>query len=260
MTRMTAEGFFGGADDRIPNLQSALRFVSKQEPTDAALTNWIIGNTTATSEENVRSNISFLESIDLLEATPDGYQTTNKGEAFWRQGEPQVMYEGLATAVDGFREICRAIPAGHRTIEDIQQQLRRAYPDYELPKGVVSRHLGWLESLDLVTKQDGVYSIPIEDGEFEVGETYSRWFIHDVLKGERYKGIATPSEHPLIFIFTGESGSDYGYEDEFLEDDTFLYTGEGTEGDMTMDDGNKAIRDHKENGDDIHLFEDTDMP
>ncbi len=129
-----------------------------------------------------------------------------------------------------------------------------------LPNDVVTRHLGWLESLNLVTKQDESYFIPIENGEFEVGKTYSRWFIHDVLKGGRYKGIATPSEHPLIFIFTGDAGSTYGYQDEFLEDDTFLYTGEGTEGEMTMDGGNEAIRSHNANGDDLHLFENTDLP
>ncbi|WP_087714119.1 HNH endonuclease [Natronolimnobius baerhuensis] len=260
MTRMTAERFFGGKDHRIENLHSTLRFVSRQTPTEHELTNWLLENTSAGSESTISKNISFLESIDLLEHTPEGYEPTNKGEAFWRHDEPLVMYEGLATAVDGFREIARAIPNGHRTITEIQEQLQDAYPDHVLPNDVVTRHLGWLESLNLVTKQDESYFIPIENGEFEVGKTYSRWFIHDVLKGGRYKGIATPSEHPLIFIFTGDAGSTYGYQDEFLEDDTFLYTGEGTEGEMTMDGGNEAIRSHNANGDDLHLFENTDLP
>ncbi|MWV39499.1 HNH endonuclease [Natrialba sp. INN-245] len=260
MTRMTAERFFGGTDQRIDNLHATLRFVSRQNPTEHDLTDWILENTAANSKLTIERNISFLESIDLLEHTADGYQPTNKGEAFWRHDEPLVMYEGLATAVDGFREIARAIPNGHRTIEAIQDQLQQAYPDHELPKGVVSRHLEWLEALDVVTNRDGTYVIPIEDGTFEVGETYSRWFIHDVLKGERYKGIATPSDQPLILIFTGDAGHNYGYEDEFLEDDTFLYTGEGTEGDMTMDGGNEAIRTHKANGDNLQLFENTALP
>ncbi|WP_255170066.1 HNH endonuclease [Natrononativus amylolyticus] len=259
-TRMTTERFFGGVDDRVQYLCLTLQFVSEHEPTEADLINWILENTPAGAAGTVKRNLSFLESVDLLESTPEGYRTTNKGETFWKQDEPLVMYEGLATAVDGFREIARAIPSGDRTIEEIQHQLRRAYPDHKLPKGVVTKHLDWLESLELVTKEDGVYSIPIEGGNFEVGERYSRWFIHDVLKGERYKGIATPSELPLIFIFTGDAGRTYGYEDMFLEGDRFLYTGEGTEGDMTMDDGNKALRDHRENGESIHLFENTDMP
>ncbi|TYT63025.1 HNH endonuclease [Natrialba swarupiae] len=260
MTRMTAERFFGGTDQRIENLHSTLQFVSRQNPTDHELIDWILENTPANTTATIERNISFLESIDLLDHTADGYQPTNKGEAFWRHDEPLVMYEGLATAVDGFREIARAIPNGHRTIEAIQDQLQQAYPDHVLPKGVVSRHLEWLEALNVVTNRDGTYSIPIEDGTFEVGETYSRWFIHDVLGGERYRGISRTNDQPLLFIFTGDAGHDHGYEDEFLEDDTFLYTGEGTEGDMTMDDGNEAIRTHKANDNKLHLFEDTDRP
>ncbi len=79
-------------------------------------------------------------------------------------------------------------------------------------------------------------------------------------RGERYRGISRTNDQPLLFIFTGDAGHDHGYEDEFLEDDTFLYTGEGTEGDMTMDDGNEAIRTHKANDNKLHLFEDTDRP
>ncbi|EMA38532.1 HNH endonuclease [Halobiforma nitratireducens] len=260
MTRVTAERFFGGTDQRIEYLHSTLRFVSSQTPTEHDLTNWILENTPANSKLTIERNISFLESIDLLDQTPDGYQPTNKGEAFWRHDEPLVMYEGLATAVDGFREIARAIPNGHRTIDAIQDHLQQSYPDHELPTGVVSRHLEWLEALNVVTNRDGTYAIPIEDGTFEVGETYSRWFIHDVLGGERYRGISRTNDQPLLFVFTGDAGDDHGYEDEFLEDDTFLYTGEGTVGDMTMDDGNEAIRTHKQNDDTLHLFENTALP
>lgn len=260
MTRMTTEQFFGGVDGRLDHLRATLRFVARQEPTESELIDWIIEHTPAGAQSTVQRNVSFLETIDLIESDNDTYRPTNKGDAFWRHEESLVMYEGLETAVDGFREIARAIPNGHRTVADIQTQLQRAYPDYSLPEGVVRKHLYWLRSLDLVVKDDGRYHIPIEDGTFDVGMRYSRWFIHDVLKGERYKGISTPSDHPLILIFTGEAGHEYGYEDTFLDDDTFLYTGEGTEGDMTMDDGNKAIRDHQHNGESIHLFEDTELP
>jgi len=260
MTRMTAERFFGGVDDRIGYLSATLEYVSRHEPPEKQLVKWITEYTPAESVGTVRRNISFLASIDLLDENNTGYETTNKGEAFWSQGEPLVMYEGLETEVDGFRTIARSIPQGYRTVEKVQERLRKAFPDYDLPEGVVTKHLDWLVSLDLVDVQNSRYSIPIEDGNFENGSLYSRWFLHDVLKGERYKGISTPSDHPLIFLFTGESGDDYGYKDVFKEDGTFWYTGEGTTGDMTMDNGNKAIRDHRKNGKSIHLFEDTDMP
>ncbi|WP_433632951.1 hypothetical protein [Halomicrococcus sp. NG-SE-24] len=259
-SRMTTERFFGGVDERLDNLQKMLRYVSNSKPTETELTNWILNHTSAGAESTVRRNIAFLESIDLLNVTNESIECTNKGKAFWQHREPLVMYEGLATGVDGFREIARSIAAGHRSLEAIQRDPQEAYPDYDLPIDVITGHLDWLKSLDLIIEQDGEYRIAIEGGEFDVGQRYNRWFIHDVLKGERYKGIATPSALPLIMIFTGDSGSVYGYNDEFLEDDTFLYTGEGTEGDMTMDSGNKALRDHKANGESIHLFEDTEIP
>lgn len=99
-----------------------------------------------------------------------------------------------------------------------------------------------------------------DDLDFEVGQRYNRWELHDVYGGQRYRGIATPAEYPAVFLFTGDSGEEYGYEDKFLPNGRFLYTGEGTEGDMTWDQGNSAIRDHKQNGEELHVFEDTDEP
>ena len=55
--------------------------------------------------------------------------------------------------------------------------------------------------------------------------------------------------------FTGSSGQQYGYEDGWDEDGVFIYTEEGQSGDMRFIAGNKAIRDHLENGKEILLFE-----
>lgn len=260
MARMTAERFFGGVEDRLDYLSSTLEYVSRHEPTEKQLVRWIIEHTPAESVSTVERNISFLVAIDLLDEGEFGFETSNKGEVFWSRNEPLVMYEGLETGVDGFRTIARSIPQGYRTVDEIKERLRKEFTGFDLPEEVVTKHLDWLMSLGLIHIENSTYSIPIEGGNFEDGRLYSRWFLHDVLKGERYKGISTPGDYPLIFIFTGESGDDYGYEDEFKEDGTFWYTGEGTTGDMTMDKGNKAIRDHNKNEESIHLFEDTDMP
>ena len=109
-------------------------------------------------------------------------------------------------------------------------------------------------------KEVGVSPMPDSTESFEVGEYYNRWELHDEFGGQRYSGISTPAEYAAVFLFTGESGESYGYEDEFLEDGTFLYSGEGAEGDMSMDGGNEAIRSHQKNNKDLHLFEDTDYP
>lgn len=57
-----------------------------------------------------------------------------------------------------------------------------------------------------------------------------------------------------IFLFTGDSGIEYGYEDGWKEDGIFYYTGEGQIGDMEFNRGNKAIKDHLSNGKSLHLF------
>ena len=60
---------------------------------------------------------------------------------------------------------------------------------------------------------------------------------------------------PLIFLFTGESGEAYGYEDSFRPDGTFWYTGEGQVGDMQFVRGNAAIATHLKNKKRLLLYE-----
>jgi 5-methylcytosine-specific restriction enzyme A len=91
---------------------------------------------------------------------------------------------------------------------------------------------------------------------FEVGEIYDRQKdIHAVFKGQEQGGISTPSDVPLIFLFTGQTGEQYGYRDGWSDEGVFLYTGEGQVGDMLFVRGNRAIRDHAALGKDLLLFE-----
>jgi 5-methylcytosine-specific restriction protein A len=91
---------------------------------------------------------------------------------------------------------------------------------------------------------------------FEVGEVYDRRRdIHERYDGQQQGGISTPQRAPFIFLFTGESGEQYGYSDGWSEDGVFLYTGEGQVGPMEFVRGNRAIRDHSTNGKDLLLFE-----
>lgn len=105
-----------------------------------------------------------------------------------------------------------------------------------------------------------VEDIPDDPSEFAIGSRYNRWELHDIYGGQRYYGIVTPSDQDFIIAFTGDSGGTYGYSDGFQEDGSFKYTGEGQEGDMTMDKGNAALRDHREDGKNLYLFADTEYP
>lgn len=79
--------------------------------------------------------------------------------------------------------------------------------------------------------------------------------IHAIYGGQEQGGICTPSKYPVIFIFTRDNEDDFGYIDHWTDNGVFVYTGEGQIGDMQFTKGNKAIRDHIENGKDIYLFE-----
>jgi 5-methylcytosine-specific restriction protein A len=93
---------------------------------------------------------------------------------------------------------------------------------------------------------------------FEVGSLYHRQRdIHQVFGGQERGGIATPAGCPFVFLFTGESGEQFGYSDGWRPDGIFAYTGEGQKGDMTFVRGNRAIRDHMADGRDLLLFEAT---
>lgn len=90
---------------------------------------------------------------------------------------------------------------------------------------------------------------------FTLGKIYDRRAdIHLPFGGSWQSGIASSSTAQAIFIFTGDSGEQYGYVDGRDELGVFSYTGEGQVGDMTFTRGNLAIRDHAQNGRALHLF------
>ncbi len=90
---------------------------------------------------------------------------------------------------------------------------------------------------------------------FVPGRTYRRRDLHAQYGGQRQGGISTPKRTNMIFLITGESGLQHGYADQWTDDGSFLYVGEGQYGDMKFVLGNRAIRDHVRDGKTLHLFE-----
>jgi hypothetical protein len=104
-------------------------------------------------------------------------------------------------------------------------------------------------------------SLRIEYPVFQPGRQYSRKAdIHERYGGQQRGGISTPAKYPVIFIFTGSAGKQHGYRDIWLDGDTFEYWGEGQIGDMSFTSGNKAVRDHIDDGKDLLLFESVEGP
>lgn len=91
-----------------------------------------------------------------------------------------------------------------------------------------------------------------------VGATVSRAELHRRYGGSSQSGIAPCASTPHVLLFTNPAvGPEHGYYDEWAEDGTFHYTGEGQRGDQTFDFGNRAVRDHAEHQRSLRLFEAT---
>ncbi|MBU6996887.1 MAG: HNH endonuclease [Theionarchaea archaeon] len=91
---------------------------------------------------------------------------------------------------------------------------------------------------------------------FIVGTLYRRQSLHETFGGQKQGGISTPSNRSLVFLFSSPRAREFGYEDGWSEEEgVYLYTGEGQRGDMAFTRGNAAIRDHQDEGRDLHLFE-----
>lgn len=83
---------------------------------------------------------------------------------------------------------------------------------------------------------------------------YKRAEIHDQYGGNRQGGISASAKFPYIFIFSGESGHQHGYKDQWENPNVFSYTGEGQINDMRFIKGNLALKDHLETGKRGFLF------
>jgi len=103
-----------------------------------------------------------------------------------------------------------------------------------------------------------IVELPRGEGEpvlqFTKGAVYDRKTeINGPFGGSLQSGIAPSATYPAIFLFTGDSGEQYGYDDDW-DNDTYLYTGEGQRGPMTLTRGNRAIAEHAVDGRALHLF------
>lgn len=91
----------------------------------------------------------------------------------------------------------------------------------------------------------------------EPGDTVKRKELHDRYGGSRQGGISKCAKSSNVLIFTDpRTGHQHGYYDEWAEDGTFHYTGEGQTGPQSFaSTGNAAIRDHVKLGLALRVFE-----
>lgn len=70
----------------------------------------------------------------------------------------------------------------------------------------------------------------------------------------RQSGISITRTSPYVILFTSQQGQQHGYHDFYDDDGSFHYFGHGQVGDMLMQGGNRAIRDHAREGKELLVF------
>lgn len=129
-------------------------------------------------------------------------------------------------AVKALREIDRSV-AGGAVVSDIEAALAKFAP----PRARSS------------PGQKAAHAEPAHD-RLVAGRRYRRTDLHAArLGGNRQKGISYPATGTHVLLFSGGTGrSDYGYDDQWLDEDLYRYFGEWSgPGDMTMTGGNARI-------------------
>lgn len=90
---------------------------------------------------------------------------------------------------------------------------------------------------------------------FGQGQVYVRKQIHSMLGGQEQGGISTPRSAPCVLLFRKQQASGYAQDDGWQLDGFYHFSGQGQSFDMQMKRGNKAVRDHLEEGKVLMVFE-----
>lgn len=116
------------------------------------------------------------------------------------------------------------------------------------------------EAINKIHKNPDAHSQKELIWDIPVGATLPRKEVHDRFGGVREGGIApvnTKSRNIMIFSHP-RANAEHGYEpDVWLDDDTFLYCGEGPSGDQEMVRYNKSILQHAEKDKVLRVFDGT---
>jgi hypothetical protein len=114
--------------------------------------------------------------------------------------------------------------------------------------------------IDQLSKNPGVFTLVNPIWDIPIGASLPRKEIHDRFGGVREGGISPvldKSKNIMIFSHP-RANAEHGYEpDVWLDDDTFLYCGEGPSGDQQMVRYNKSVLQHAEKDKILRVFDGT---
>jgi len=138
---------------------------------------------------------------------------------------------------------------------ELDSAIKKFFPDWVNRKAFDG--LSHMKMIFIKTDTPNIFKLQLLNllSKFKVNKLYIRANLHDCFGGSRYSSISACISHdsPILIFTNPKTGQDV-YKDKFLNG-SFYYSGEGRIGNMQWTKGNLAIRDHKINHREIHLFE-----
>ncbi|WP_408956896.1 HNH endonuclease [Natrinema sp. 74] len=258
--RNIAVRFFGGAGNYTDVLAELCQYVLTENPTEAAVFEWLTSNTRATSDDGIQDRIGFLESIELLELESDRVRLTQQGIEWLAETDPEYLYGLLASNVHGFDTILQTLLDGPKTDAELGAVITSEHAEFDWNDSAgPAQHRGWLQSLGYIERSNGVNALTNDGQElarrrsaeypyFERDEFYTQTELEEELGtnfGAYIKGInpRTDENGNLDFVVI-KAREDGPYSDEFGKEQ-FTYIGEGLpeKGDQRRTAANGALLD-----------------
>ncbi|WP_226480604.1 HNH endonuclease [Natrinema amylolyticum] len=255
--RNIAVRFFGGAGNYTDVLERLCTYIITENPTEAAVFEWIKSNTRATSDDSIRDRLAFLEGIGLLELDSDRVRLTRQGMAWLSETDPRTLYDLLSSNVRGFDTLLEALLDGPKTDAELGDSIGAAHPEFDWNDASgPAQHRGWLQSLGYVVRSDGVNSLTDSGRELarrrssdhptlERGAFYAQTDLEDAFDtsfGSYIKGISPRTDDGELAYVIVKAREDGPYGDE-IDGERFTYIGEGVpeKGDQQLTGANNAL-------------------
>ena len=217
--RLTCDRFYGGVANRIENLQSFLAYLWHSSPPRNEATAWLEAELGAINSKTRDRYLSFLQSLDLVEAVGSQLHPGTAGVQFLKEPDPKTLFEILDAKVAGFDLILDAL-ATRGSLSDEQLRLvLNAGPyghDMEGP-GVAIRHREWFQALGFVRRKrnpDGTRWSELTEAGYDLWAAYEDGSVSESIVAEHGR---ERSEAPLLGIPDDPVPDEYGVAADAIE-------------------------------------------
>lgn len=175
--QIICDGFYGGVGNRIENLQSFLAYLWQSSPDRNEAAAWLEAKLGATIPEPRDRYLSFLRSLDLVEAVGSQLHPGAAGVRYLRDPEPETLFAILDAKVAGFDLILNALATRGRLSDEQLRRVLNAGPyghDMEGP-GVAIRHREWVQALGFARRTqdpDRTWRTELTEAGYDLWEAY----------------------------------------------------------------------------------------